>query len=134
MAILNILSFTVFYFDISDIATRINYLVTVMLSNFALLFVIQDDVPRGDKLTTIDKLYVIALLGTVACCLISIYVKNTNDQYFNDTSGLAVTILYLVGFFEIVLHAIQNAVKYRSEVQKSPHYKTRTMIRAEHPV
>jgi hypothetical protein len=98
--LLALASLGVYAMDTLDVASRLGYALTALLAAYALLFTISADLPRGDELTSLDKLVILTLIIIAASGLVSVILaksvvgENSTDdpKEANLANGMAAII------------------------------------------
>jgi len=102
--LLMILTFYVFAIEVDEVADRLSAIITLFLASFAMLYVVEQHLPRMNFLTAIDKLIVMTtvlmvIVGCVVVLLLRISAQSGEKvaNQWNEVAVIALSSCYVVG-------------------------------------
>jgi len=111
-----------FFFDLSDLEARLNHMTTMLLSTFALIYVVSQDLPKTDFLTKIDIVMLVTMISFVFSGLISVVIDKVNDHE-HDLARLLNTLSIGANIFSFIcvslLQFVPSLLKRRREEKKA---------------
>ena len=134
---MGLVSCWVFFIDVLDLTSRLNFLLTAILSTFALLFVIGADIPRAEKLMCLDKIILMSLVTNFAAGIACIYIDYSKiciadcegDECVdcnstNLTAGVTIVGSFVLLSLYFVITPIYFSHQFKQNTMKKINFKT----------
>jgi hypothetical protein len=105
-----LLSMAVFFFPVSDIENRTSTVATYFLAGAAMLYVVADNLPKTDFLTSIDKVIILTIMTLactgVSCCAVFVAYNNYGAEaatQLNAFLAYGEAAMYIMGNLILLL-------------------------------